>query len=275
MSGLRDFFASPVMMDALAPALLIAVVTASASVMVMAHRLSYLTVGVSHASLAGLGLAILGGLPLLPAASAFGLLVALMLALMPERRGISEDAGTGMLFAGSMALGVVLIAQAPRAQVDLYGLLFGNILTVTPDERLWLVAAGGGCMIVLALAARAWWMIALDATAAEAGGLPVRPLRLALFGLVGVTVMLCVKLAGIVLTTGLMVLPAASAWFWGRSLAGLWLGAVGVSIVGTLVGLLVSYAYDWPSGASVVLALCAIFVLSWGISWLIRIVRRR
>jgi len=260
---LTSFLASSVMSASLLPALLIAVVTASMSVMVMAHRLSFLTVGVSHASLAGLGIAVSLSLPLLPVATIFSVSIALLLALMPKRQGISEDAGTGILFAGSMALGIVLISTATTTRVDLLGLLFGNILTVSADEKLWLYLLASLILIAMLLASRAWWSIAFDAVTAEASGLPVNALRLLLYGLVGLTVILCVKLAGIVLTAGLLVLPAACAWLWGRSLAHLWMLSVAFSIIGTLAGLIWSYAYEWPSGASVVLALCGLFVISW------------
>jgi ABC-type Mn2+/Zn2+ transport system permease subunit len=265
---LQQFLASPVMREALAPAIFISVVAASMSVMVMAHRLSFLTVGVSHASLAGLGLATTLALPLLPTATMFAVLIALLLALMPKQKGISEDAGTGMLFAGSMALGIILISSAGNAQIDLFGLLFGNILTISPADLRWLNILGSLIMIVLFLAARAWWSIAFDAVTADASGLPVSSLRLLLYGMVGLTVILCVKLAGIVLTAGLMVLPAACAWLWGRSLFSLWFLAVSFSLLGTMSGLLWSYAHDWPAGASVVLALCGFFIISWGASWL-------
>ncbi len=260
---LHQFLASPVMRESLEPALLIALVTASVSVMIMAHRLSFLTVGVSHASLAGMGLALTLSLPLLPTATAFAVLIALLLAFIPQRQGISEDAGTGILFAGSMALGIILISSAPSSRVDLFGLLFGNILTIAPEDMRWLWLIAGVILAVLGIAARSWWSIAFDSVTAAASGLPVAGLRLLLYGIVGLTVILCVKLAGIVLTAGLMILPAACAWFWGRSLFDLWLIAVLFSLAGTIAGLLWSYAYDWPSGASVVMALCGLFILSW------------
>ncbi len=268
----NTFLASPVMREALVPALLIAVVTASISVMVMAHRLSFLTVGVSHASLAGLGLAVTASLPLLPTATVFAVVIALLLALMPTGKGFSEDAGTGILFAGSMALGVILISTTNSADVDLFGLLFGNILTISPIDLKWLYLVSGLVPLLFILAARAWWSIAFDPVTAEASGLPVAGLRLLLYGLVGLTVILCVKLAGIVLTAGLLILPAACAWFWGRSLFNLWLLSMLFSITGTVTGLLISYIREWPSGATVVLALCALFILSWsfyrGKTWL-------
>lgn len=261
---LDQLISSPVMRESLIPTLMIAAVTASISVMVMAHRLSFLTVGISHASLAGLGIAVTLALPLLPTATLFAIAVALMLALMPQRKGISEDAGTGILFAGSMALGIVLVSTASQTRVDLFGLLFGNILTISEEDKLWLYLLSGLILLVLALAARSWWSIAFDAVTAEASGIPVSGLRLLLYGTVGLTVILCVKLAGIVLTAGLLILPAACAWLWGHSLASLWMLSLAFALTGTLTGLAWSYTYEWPSGASVVLALCALFIVSWG-----------
>lgn len=272
---IHDFLISPVIHESLWPSLLIAVVTASMSVMIMAHRLSFLTVGVSHASLAGMGLAILFSWPLLPTATAFALLIAQLLAAIPRHQGFSEDAGTGILFAGSMALGVLLISTAPRTEVDLFGLLFGNILTVTPTDLHWLELLSVVILASLSLAARGWWSIAFDPLAAFAGGVPVTGLKLLLYGVTGLTVILCVKLAGIVLTTGLLILPAACAWFWGRSLSGLWLLSLMFSLLGTFTGLFWSYAMDWPSGATAILTLCILFLLSWGSAWLQQNVQKR
>jgi len=268
MELLHQFFTSPVMRESLAPALIIAVVASSMSVMVLAHRLSFLTVGVSHASLAGLGLAVTLALPLLPTATATAIAIALLLASTPQKKGITEDTGTGMLFAGSMALGVVLISSASRHEVDLFGLLFGNILTISPDEMNWLYLVAAIILIGLLFMGRSWWSIAFDPVTAASGGMPVSGLRLLLYGTVGLTVILCVKLAGIVLTTGLLVLPAAAAWFWGRSLISLLFISIAFSLIGTMVGLIFSYFRDWPSGATVVLTLCLIFILSWGAAWL-------
>lgn len=264
MDMLNQFFASQVMQESLPPAMLIAFVTASMSVMVLAHRLSFLTVGVSHASLAGLGLAVTLSLPLLPTATVFALIISLLLATMPKSQDITEDAGTGMLFAGSMALGIILISTASRYEVDLFGLLFGNILTISSTEMQWLLIIATVIMASLLTLSRAWWSIAFDPITAAASGLPVSTMRLVLYGVIGLTVIMCVKLAGIVLTTGLLVLPAACAWFWGRSLAGLWLLSVSFSLIGTLTGLIISYHKDWPSGATIVMALCLMFILSWG-----------
>ena len=265
---ITQFFSSTVMQSALTPALLIAVITSSMSIMVLAHRLSFLTVGVSHASLAGLGLAVTFSLPLLPTAAATAVAIALLLALMPNRQGINEDAGTGMLFAGSMALGVILISNASRYEVDLFGLLFGNILTVSTDDMIWI--SWGSALVILSLMVwvKSWWSMAFDMITAEASGIATNKLRLILHGVMGLTVVMCVKLAGIVLTTGLLVLPAACAWFWGRSLLTLWLLSLSFSLLGTITGLMWSYHYDWPSGAAIILALCILFTVSWSASWL-------
>ena len=267
---IADFFASEVMRDALWPALLIAVVSSTVSVMVMAHRLSFLTVGVAHASLAGLGLAVVTGLPLLPVASMVAIVVALLLPWMPTGRGIHSDAASGMLFAGSMALGVLLLSGADRQQVDIFGLLFGNILLISQQDVAWLSLISLCIMVAVAWAARVWWSIAFDATTAIANGLPVHRYRLLLYAVVGLSVILCVKLAGVVLTTGLMVLPAAVAWFWGRSLWSLWWISMAVALIGVVGGLMVSYAMDWPAGATIVAALCLLFCGSWGCQWLMQ-----
>jgi len=268
MSGLvREFFASPIMMHSLLYALVIAVVTSAVSIMVLAHRLSFLTVGVSHASLAGLGIAAVLGLPLLPGATIIAVMIAMLLAVMPHKKGITEDAGTGILFAGSMALGITLLSVTPASEVNLFGLLFGNILTISKTETQWLWLLAGIVLLPTLASCRAWWSIAFDPVTAAAGGLPVDALRLLLYAIIALTAMLCVKLSGIVLTAGLMILPASCAWLWGRSLWHLWLLSTGFSLFGVLTGLMVSYALDWPAGPAIVLSLCLLFLISSAARW--------
>jgi len=173
-----------------------------------------------------------------------------------------------MLFAVSMALGVILISSASRNEVDLFGLLFGNILTVSPFDLQWIIWGSIIVLFSLLLWAPSWWSMAFDTITAQASGIATSRLRLILHGILGLTVVMCVKLAGIVLTTGLLVLPAACAWFWGRSMLSLWALSLSFSGVGTLAGLMWSYHYDWPSGAAIVLMLCALFISSWLLFWL-------
>ncbi len=271
---MNAFLASEVMRGALLPATLIAVVASGMSVMVLAHRLAFLTVGVSHATMAGLGLAVVLALPLLPTAAATATAIALMLTSFPRQRGLNEDAGTGVLFAGAMAVGIILLSTASKNDVDLFGLLFGNILMVSADDLKWLLLGSSVIFGSLLWAARAWWSIAFDATAAAASGLPVTFFRLFLYAVVGLTVVMCVKLAGIVLTTGLLVLPAAGAWFWGRGLLSLWIISLLLSLAGTWTGLFLSYVLDWPSGATVVLTLCGLFLSSWTVAVCRRLFRK-
>jgi len=266
MSG---FLASEVMRAALGPATLIAVVASSMSVMVLAHRLAFLTVGVSHATLAGLGIAVVLSLPLLPTAAVTAVIVALLLGVISPQRGMNEDAATGVLFAGAMALGIVLLSGASRHEVDLFGLLFGNILTISEQDKFWLLCGSLPVLAALFWAARPWWAMAFDAASMRAMGLPVQGYRLLLYAVVGLTVVMCVKLAGIVLTAGLLVLPAASAWLWGRGLLSMWLISLALSLAGTWLGLYVSYVFDLPSGATVVLLLCAVFLISRSAHWLV------
>jgi len=270
MNLLQQFFLSPVMQEILLPSFLIALIASSMSVMVLAHRLSFLTVGVSHTSLAGLGIAVMLSLPLLPTATVLAVVIALLLAVLPKRQGITEDTGTGLLFAGSMALGIILISKASKQDVDLFGLLFGNILTITSDELHWLLVIGSAIMLMFITMGRSWWSIAFDPVTTFAEGMRTSALRLFLYGAVGLSVIMCVKLAGIVLTTGMLVLPAACAWFWGRSLLSLWLFSVLFAGFGTASGMILSYAQDWPSGATIVMVLCVFFLSSWGMSWLMQ-----
>jgi len=262
--------ASEVMRSALLPAMLIAIVASGISVMVVAHRLSFLTVGVSHATLVGLAFAVMFALPVMLCATVSAIAVSIMLAGMPGSRGLGKDTGTGILFATTMAFGILLVSMSGTYQVDLFGILFGNILTVSGSDLNWIIWVAVLVLFGLLAAARSWWSIAFDAEAAEASGIPVGFYRTLLYAVIGLTVVVCVKLAGIVLTSGLLVLPAACAWFWGRSLLRLFAISFLFSVTGTFSGMAISYHWDWPSGATVVLTLGAMFVTSWTVARLVK-----
>jgi len=267
---MTEILTSEVMRSALLPAMLIAILASGVSVMVVAHRLSFLTVGISHATLVGLAFAVMFSLPVMLCATISAIAVSIMLAGMPGRQGLGRDTGTGILFATAMALGILMISLSGKYRVDLFGILFGNILTVPGPDLNWIFGATVLALFALLAAARNWWSIAFDAEAAEASGISVNLYRTLLYAIIGLTVVVCVKLAGIVLTAGLLVLPAACAWFWGRGLLSLLAISFAFSMLGTFTGMAASYHWDWPSGATVVLTLGTLFVISWSMHRLIQ-----
>ncbi len=262
----------PVLREALAAGAVLALGCALLSVMALAHRLAFLSVSASHASLAGAGAAALWHLPMLPAAGAASVLLAVLLAFVPRAR-FREDAAAGALFAGGMAVGAILLARA-GGQGAFVPLLFGDLLALSPEEVRWLLAGTAFVALGFAALGRAWWRLAVDPDAAEAMGEPVRALRVLLHLWFGAGVVLAVKAVGIVLATALLTLPAAIAVRASRGLLTLALGAGAAAVAGLALGLGVAWARDWPAGPAIALALIALWLAAALAAWLAQRLRK-
>jgi zinc transport system permease protein len=175
---------------------------------------------------------------------------------------VSEDTAIGVFFPTAMALGVVLISLSPAYRQDLMAYLFGNILSVRPGEVLPLAA-----LSTVSLGLVGWWFkellfLGVDEEAAQAAGVPAARLQFLLLTVLAVTIVASVRLVGIVLASAFLVIPAATGQALARSLNGMLVLAVASAVASVVLGLWVSWAWDIPSGAAIVLASALFFFLA-------------
>jgi zinc transport system permease protein len=229
---------------------------------VVLRRLAFVGVGISHAAIGGVALGVVLGFSPLVGGAGFALASALAIAWISHRGTLHEDTAMGILFAGSMALGVVLFSTRRGAQPDLFGYLFGNVLAISRLE-LWVLGVVG-----LALAMALWWLfrplllVAFDAEVAAAYGHPVLWLDVALLTLVAAAVIVGVRLVGVILIEALLVIPAASAALWSRDYRmQLWLSGV-LGAASGVGGLWLAYSLDLAAGGTIALTAVMFFVFS-------------
>ncbi len=249
------------MQRALIAALGIGALCGALGFFVVLRRLAFVGVGISHAALGGVALALWLGVAGWLGGLLFAVGAALAIAWI-GRRGVAEDTAIGILFAASMALGVALFSLRPGSSPDLFAALFGNVLAITEAE-LWTLGAA-----TLAVAAAMRWLfrplllLAFDTELAEAYGHPVFRLNAALLALIAGVVMLGVRLVGVILVEALLVIPAATAALWAAHYrAQLAAGALLGAGAGGL-GLMAAFALDLPAGAAIALTSFGGFVLS-------------
>jgi len=252
----------PFMQRALAAALAIGVVCGALGFFVVLRRLAFVGVGISHAAIGGVALGLLLGVPPLAAGAAFAVAVALGIATLGRQSRLGQDTVIGVFFSGAMALGLVLASAGRGGQQDLFAYLFGNVLAIGPAE---LAGLGALALLVaagLAATFRAQLFVAFDEELARAYGHPVAALDALLLVLLALTVVIGVRLVGVLLVEALLVVPAATAALWAthyRARLGLSI-ALGAGVCG--VGLALAWQLDLAVGATVALLAVAGFFAS-------------
>jgi zinc transport system permease protein len=250
------------MQRALVAAILVGTVCGTLGFFVILRRLAFIGVGISHSAIGGVAIGLLLGIDPLLTAGIFAIAVALGIAGVRRRAQLSEDAVIGVFFSGSMALGIVLFSMNHGYQQDLFGYLFGNVLALSTRE-LYLIAGTGVLVVgILAIKLRELLFIAFDEEVARAYGRPVDFLNSLLMVLIAVTVIIGVRLVGVLLIEALLVVPAATAALWaGNFRSQMVLSAVLGAACG-IAGLAAAYWLDIAAGGSIVLATVTLFFAS-------------
>lgn len=259
--GMLDALGYPFFQRALLAGLLVSLLSGLLSPFVVQRRLSFLGDGLAHAAFAGVALGLfLRGEPLWFALP-FTFLVAMAITLVKEKTELSEDTAIGVFFALSVALGAVFLSKARGYVGDAMGYLFGSLLAVGPAD-LWAMAL----LLFLALFLLPLWgplaYATFDRELALSDRVPVVLHDYLLSGFLAVSLVLAVKVVGIILVAAFLVIPGAAARLLSRTFAGLTLLSLLLASFSTVLGLFLSFLLDWPSGASIVLLQAALFGLA-------------
>lgn len=250
------------MQRALLASVLIGTVSAVIGVYVVLRGLSFIGAGIAHASFGGVALGFLLGVNPLLAAVVFCLLTAWGIAWTSLRAEVKEDIAIGIFFASTMALGILVIGLMRGYNVDLFGYLFGSVLAVTRQD-LWLsVLLGAGVLLTVGLFFKELLFITFDPEMAQVSGLPAGALYVLLLSLMALTIVLSIKVVGIILVSALIVIPAAAAYQLTEDFRRMMLLAVAIGNLSAVVGLFLSYWLDTASGATMVLTATVFFILS-------------
>ena len=272
-------FGSPFMQRALLEALLLGLLGGVVSVFVVLRRLAFASDVLTHTVFPGvvIGFLVAGTGGIVWGALAFALLSAVLLTLLTANRRVSEDSTLAILLTGFFAAGVVLVSRRSSYTADLTTFLFGRILYVDRRELVETAAVTVLVLAVLALLAKELLLRAFDREGAAAAGYRVPLLDLVLNVVVALVVVAAVKAVGTVLVIALLVVPAAAARLLTDRLALLVPVSVAVGGLAGWWGLAASYEASvhhglrLASGATVVLALVALYAVAFAVS----AVRRR
>lgn len=253
--------------NALWASALSAIVCGIVGAYIVVRRIVFVSGGITHASFGGLGLGVyLGVDPILSAALA-AVCSSLGISRLSRDGYVREDSAIAAVWALGMALGVLLITLTPGYATGLSSYLFGNILLVTQRDLIML----GGCAIALVVILACWYRPILysmfDADFAETRGMRARWWNTTMLVIISVSLVLSIRLVGIMLLMSLLTLPQSIVGLFTSNFKRLIIGSVLVSLVGNILGLVLSYAFAVPSGVLIILVLFALLMIARVIHW--------
>ncbi|MGO1166559.1 MAG: metal ABC transporter permease [Janibacter sp.] len=258
-----DILSLEFMRNSLIAALLVGASAPLVGVFLVQRGMSLIGDGMGHVALAGVGIGVLTSSSPVLTALVVVVLAAVAVEILRHHGRAGGDLALAVMFYGGLAAGVVIIAKAPQgSSTNLEGYLFGALNTVSRAD---LIAFAVLAVVVLAtvlMLRERLFAVAQDAEYARASGLPVLATNILLAVLTGVTVVISMRVIGLLLISALMILPNATGQQLGRSFRGSLVWAVVIGLATSAGGVFTSFYADTPSGATIVLLAIGVFILS-------------
>jgi zinc transport system permease protein len=255
-----EFLSYEFMQRALLAALLVGLTAPTVGVYLVQRRLALIGDGLGHVALAGVAIGVLTSQAPVLIALVFAVGGALALELIRARGRTSGDVALAIMFYGGIAGGVVIISQAPGGTPgNLNAFLFGAITTTTgADVAVFALLCGVVLLVTLGLS-RYLFAVGNDEEYALASGLPVLRLNLLLVVVTAMTVVVSMRVIGLLLISALMILPIAAAQLIASSFRQTVAIGVGIGVLVSVSGVTLSFYADTPSGGTIVLLAIGVF----------------
>jgi zinc transport system permease protein len=258
---MAELLAYPFMQRALIGGVLVGFLASYYGVFVVQRGLSFLGSGLAHAAFGGIALGLLLNAEPLWIAVPFTIFVAVGISWVRERTKLGSDTAVGIFFSVSMALGIFFIFIRRQYADDAFTYLFGSILAVSKAD-VWMTCAVAFITILFRPFWKRWAYASFDRELSQTDRLHVRSDDYLLVILIAVTVVMAIKVVGIVLIAASLVIPAATARLLSKTFSQMTVISICVGVSTAVLGLFVSFFLDVPSGASIILLQAVIFFLA-------------
>ena len=258
---MENFLAYAFMQRALLAGFLISLTCAILGVFLVLRRDAMIGHGLAHVTFGGVALGLF--LYLSPILVALGVAVvsALGILKLKERAGLHGDTAIGIISSLGMALGIILVSLAGSFNVDLFGYLFGSVLAIDPEEVWVALILALVVLFTIALFYQEFVYLTFDSESAKVSGVKVRRLDSLMAILTAVTVVLGMKVVGILLVSALLVIPAAAALQVARSFKEALAISASLAGISALGGLIMAFYLDWPASGTIVAVSGLLFLI--------------
>jgi zinc transport system permease protein len=253
---------------------LVSICSALLGVSLVLKRYSMIGDGLSHVGFGALALAMALGAAPLSVAVPVVIGAAFLLLRLGEKSLIKGDAAIALIATSSLALGVIIISQTTGMNTDVCNFLFGSILAMTKNDVYLSIALSIVVLILFALFYHKLFAITFDETFARAGGVRTGAYNMLIAFLTAITIVLGMRMMGAMLISALIIFPALTSMRVFKTFKSVSICSICVSIFCFFTGIIISYLYAVPTGASVVLINITAFLLFWFINFIIKKERR-
>ncbi|MGA2407450.1 MAG: metal ABC transporter permease [Bacteroidales bacterium] len=228
---------------------------------VVSKRMVFLSGGITHASFGGIGIGYFIGINPVVGAAVFGILSALGIEYLSVKQKIREDSAIGILWAFGMAIGIIFIYLTPGYTPNLMSYLFGSILTVSHADIIALGIMSAILILYFGIFYRAILYISFDEVFARTYSSYVDMFKYVTTSLIALTIVLNIRMAGVVLVISLLTIPPNIAMLFTRVYFKIVVWSILAGFIGTATGYVVSYYAGIPVGATIIFTLVILWVL--------------
>ena len=241
------------MQNAIVAGLLVSIASGIIGSLIVVNRMVFLAGGIAHTSYGGIGLAVYFGLPIFLGASLFAVGAAILMAAVTLNQRDKTDTFIGLIWAVGMAVGIVFVDMTPGYNVDLMSYLFGSILAVSNADIWYMSALLVVIVAIVTIFYRQILAVSYDSEYAKLRGVDVRFFYTLILVVSALTVVIAIKIVGLILVIALLTIPVYIGEKLSSSLATMMAMSGILSTIFTFLGLFLSYSYDITSGASIIL----------------------
>jgi len=258
---MTELLSYPFFIRALIASLLISISCGIIGSYIVSKRIVFISGGITHSSFGGIGIGYYFGFNPVLGAAIFAVLSAFSIEVLSKRAKMRTDSLIGILWSFGMAVGIIFVFITPGYAPNLMGYLFGSILTVSVNY-LWIMALLSIIIILFFIFMfKEILFVAFDEEYAITQGVQVKSINYILLVLISLTIVISIKIVGIILVISMLTIPQAIAGLFTNEFKKIIILSIGFGLLTCLSGLTVSYYLEIPSGASIIFSSAIIFVL--------------
>lgn len=228
---------------------------------IVSRRIVFISGGISHTSFGGVGIGYYLGIPPLLGAAGFSILSAIVIETLSRKSELREDSLIGMMWSFGMAVGIIFVFITPGYAADLMSYLFGSILTVSKQEIHLMAALAAVIIIFFSVLFKEILFVAFDEDYARTQGIPTRTINYILISLVALTIVINIRVVGIIMVISMLTIPQATANLLTRDFKQMMFFSSLFAFLASVSGLVFSYVMNIPSGAAIIFFSIAIFIV--------------